>query len=234
MMTDDQFKEIKRRSTGNSQCETWYKIFQLLFPNARRPISPYVSTCDPDTVQHFVKLFQLVGPQELFRLIQDRRERGQESAQLGASTQAIVDEAFEIALPDYLERLECNQQCQSEQIGISESSGQQAQGRQSDSSVSRMNGGLTVAPQAIADHPFLMPQAAHTNTCSALQPGWNVQHVTGSPHPMGEPLFHIPQALPSEITQIFHPFEALLGGVDVEAGGLTSNVDTDFWANVSV
>lgn len=99
MMTDAHFKEIKRRNQGNSQYETWYKIFQLLFPNAQRPISPYVSTCDPDTVQHFVGIFQLIGPQELFRLLQDRRERGQEFVQLGASTKLSLMRRSKLRYP---------------------------------------------------------------------------------------------------------------------------------------
>jgi hypothetical protein len=103
MMTDEQVQEIKRHSQRNNQNESWYKIFQILFPDAQRPVSPYVTSGDPAIVQQFVMFFRQFGPEELFGPWRDRRERSGETVQFEASTQAIVDEAFEIALPDYVE-----------------------------------------------------------------------------------------------------------------------------------
>ena len=101
-MTDQQFEDIKRRTRGKSEYETWYTIYQILFPGVKAPRSPYVSTCDPATVQHFVTFFRWYGAEEFLGLLRDRRERDDESIRFDASTQAIVDEAFEIALPNYL------------------------------------------------------------------------------------------------------------------------------------
>ena len=106
MMADMQLQEIKRRIGRHDQYESWYKIFHILFPDAPKPISPYVTTSDPVVLQHFVELFRGYGPEEFFSLLRDLRERNTRPIEIQASTQAIVDEAFEIALPGYLERLE--------------------------------------------------------------------------------------------------------------------------------
>jgi hypothetical protein len=105
MMTDEMLQDIKRRIGPHNQYESWYKIFNILFPDAPRPISPYVTTSDPVVLQHFVELFRGYGPEEFFGLLRDLRERSTRPIEIKASTQAIVDEAFEIALPGCLERL---------------------------------------------------------------------------------------------------------------------------------
>ncbi|KIW13440.1 hypothetical protein PV08_08628 [Exophiala spinifera] len=218
MMTDDQFKELKRRNRGNSQYEAWYKIFQLLFPNSQRPISPYVLTCDQGMVKHFVSLFQVIGPQETFQKIQDSRACGPGSVQLDISTQAIVDEAFEIAMPDHLEQLEGNRRVQYEQITMAEPSRQQLQDRQLASSLTLEHDGRTVVAQAVSDHPFQVPQTGQPSSYAVLQPGWMIQQVPEPSHSLDEFGLDTPSDLPIEITDLFHPYGMLFGSSDTDAG----------------
>lgn len=42
-------RKLKRRVTGKSVGESWYSIFTLLFPGARKPESPCKSTLDQST-----------------------------------------------------------------------------------------------------------------------------------------------------------------------------------------
>ncbi|RMZ90266.1 hypothetical protein DV736_g2533, partial [Chaetothyriales sp. CBS 134916] len=104
-MTDEQFSAIKRRIVKGDPCELWFNIFKTLFPTAPKPLSPYARDNDVVAVNHFVALFRWFGPEELLNLLRDRRNRdrhAEDSSPLEPSTQAIVDEAFEIALPEYL------------------------------------------------------------------------------------------------------------------------------------
>jgi hypothetical protein len=102
-MTDDQFHAIKRRIIRGDPYELWFNIYQILFPNAPKPLSPYISTAEAATINHFVTLFRWFGPEELMNMMNDRQRRG-EGRTLNLSTQAVVDEAFEIAIPNFLER----------------------------------------------------------------------------------------------------------------------------------
>ncbi|KIW95002.1 uncharacterized protein Z519_04982 [Cladophialophora bantiana CBS 173.52] len=101
-MTDDQFQAIKRRIIRGDPCELWFNIYSVLFPGAPRPSSPFVTTADATMINHFVNLFRWVGPQELMSMMLDRRQQPGQYPPLDLSTQVIVDEAFEIALPSYL------------------------------------------------------------------------------------------------------------------------------------
>ena len=102
-MTDEQLNSIKRRIVKGDPPELWFNIFKTLFPEAPRPLSPYASDNDPTTVNHFVNLFRWFGPEEMGNLIRARREQGDRRSILEGTTQAVVDEAFEIALPQYLQ-----------------------------------------------------------------------------------------------------------------------------------
>ena len=107
-MTDNQFQSIKRRVIRGDPCELWFSIFQILFPSAPKPPSPYVSTADAATINHFVALFRWFGPEEM-RAALSAREGQPRHPLLDLSTQAVVDEAFEIAMPDYLRRRRSSQ-----------------------------------------------------------------------------------------------------------------------------
>ena len=105
MMTDRQHQEIKRHIGRQDQCESWYKIFHILFPDAPKPITPYMTNADPVVLHHFVEFFRGYGPEEFFGLLRDFRERSTRTIEIRPPTQTIIDEAFEITLPGYLERL---------------------------------------------------------------------------------------------------------------------------------
>ncbi|EXJ70765.1 uncharacterized protein A1O5_05755 [Cladophialophora psammophila CBS 110553] len=105
-MTDDQFHAIKRRMIRGDPCELWFNIYSVLFPSSPRPSSPFVTTADATMINHFVNLFRWVGPEELMSMMLDRRQQPGQNPPLDLSTQAIVDEAFEIALPNYLRQTE--------------------------------------------------------------------------------------------------------------------------------
>ena len=100
-MTDHQFQAIKRRVIRGDPYELWFHIFQILFPDGRKPLSPYVSVADAATINHFVTLFRWFGPEEMMSMLSAREGRPSHPL-LDLPTQAVVDEAFEIALPDYL------------------------------------------------------------------------------------------------------------------------------------
>ena len=107
-MTDYQFQAIKRRVIRGDPCELWFSIFQILFPSAPKPPSPYVSTAEAATINHFVALFRWFGPEEMRATFSARKGQPRHPL-LDLSTQAVVDEAFEIAMPDYLRRRRSSQ-----------------------------------------------------------------------------------------------------------------------------
>ena len=109
-MTEEQYKGVHRRVVRGNPEETWFTIFEILFPRAPRPSSPYVSTNDPTSLAHFVGLFRAVGPAVIFEFMRDRREQVGGSLQLELSTQMLIDEAFEMTAPHYLNRMTSNAQ----------------------------------------------------------------------------------------------------------------------------
>ena len=103
-MTEDQYERVHRRVIKGDPYQLWYNIFDILFPHgATRPISPYVSSADPVTVAHFVTLFRAVGPETMLEFMRDRREQAEGNLEIEMPTQMIIDEAFELAIPRYVE-----------------------------------------------------------------------------------------------------------------------------------
>lgn len=235
MMTDEQFQEIKRRSQKNSHYESWYRIFQILFPKAPKPLSPYVSTRDPIAVEHFAAFFRWYGPEEFFHLMRDRLERGEGTLQFDASTQAIVDEAFEIALPDYLDRLERPRQLQCGPSNVAGSSGQQIEDRQSGSTISPENvEGLHSDSRAMEDHSLpvsraMLQEMGHGNygeigagnmPPDLLQPFDELEPDLSQTHG-----WHLD---PSEINQAFDAYEIYSGAGEQPIEWADAEVDNLF------
>jgi len=96
-MTDEQYVLIHRKRLPNN-ADSWFSMFETLFPEASRPASPYISTADPAAVQQFVGFFRWCGADEFNKLRGEWRQRRDVSGYLQSSAEAIVDEAFEIAL----------------------------------------------------------------------------------------------------------------------------------------
>jgi hypothetical protein len=115
-MTDIQFQAVKKRVLRGDPCDLWYGIYDTLFPHAPRPASPYVSSSDPAMINHFVNLFLHLGPEEMLDMMRDRREQVGRHPLLDLSTQTIVDEAFEIALPMYVNALASRQSPPGDQV----------------------------------------------------------------------------------------------------------------------
>ena len=107
-MTDSQFQAIKRRVLRGDPPELWFNIYSILFPGVPKPPSPYVSSADAATVNHFVALFRWFGPDEMMSAFSNRYVQPG-LPPLDLSTQTVVDEAFEIALPDYLRQRSSSQ-----------------------------------------------------------------------------------------------------------------------------
>jgi hypothetical protein len=106
-MTDTQFEGIKRRVMRGDPPEIWYSIFSILFPEAAKPASPYMTTADATAVNHFATLFRWFGAHEMMQMLQQRQSTGVMPLEL--PTQAVVDEAFEIAMSDYLRQTQVPQ-----------------------------------------------------------------------------------------------------------------------------
>ena len=107
-MTDSQFQAIKRRVLRGDPPELWFNIYSILFPGAPKPPSPYVSSADTATINHFVALFMWFGPEEMMSAFSNRHAQSGHPP-LDLSTQTVVDEAFEIALPEYLRQRSSSQ-----------------------------------------------------------------------------------------------------------------------------
>lgn len=103
MMTEEQYLLIPKYLTNT--VPSWYTIFNILFEDATQPTSPYVSICDAATIQQFVDLFRLTGPEEFLELLRTRLERDPQSLHLNTSLRALIEETFEVAFPEYLQRL---------------------------------------------------------------------------------------------------------------------------------
>ena len=102
-MTEDQYDRIHRRVVKGDPCHLWYSIYEILFPKERKPPSPYVSTSDAASVAHFVVLFRAVGPEVMLEVMRDRRERAGGTLEIELPTQMVIDEAFELAAPQFVE-----------------------------------------------------------------------------------------------------------------------------------
>ena len=109
-MMENQYNWVHRRVTRGDTEQLWYSIFEVLFPGAQRPPSPYVCTVDPVALAHFVNLFRAVGPGAMLDFMRDRREQAGGNLQLEIPTQMLIDEAFEVAAPHYLEHVSMSRQ----------------------------------------------------------------------------------------------------------------------------
>jgi len=56
-MTYEQLMALKRRVTGREAYDAWYDIFEILFPEAPLPLSPYVESAHSFTVNDFLVFF---------------------------------------------------------------------------------------------------------------------------------------------------------------------------------
>lgn len=103
-MTEDQYDRVHRCVVKGGPYKLWYSIYEVLFPGKPRPSSPYVSTADPCSVAHFAELFRAVGPEVMLEFMRDRREQAGGTLEIEIPTQMVIDEAFELAAPQFVER----------------------------------------------------------------------------------------------------------------------------------
>ena len=92
-MTMEQRDAVHKRTPGKCPRKAWFEIFGILFPNARKPDSPYAETGSPAGVRDFLDYFQERAPQMLSALIL------QNTLLLGQYEQSMLDAAVEIAVP---------------------------------------------------------------------------------------------------------------------------------------
>jgi hypothetical protein len=94
-MTSHQMAQIKKRKVGEDPCKNWFGIFEILFPEAPLPASPYTGEGDDKVVQAFVQFFRAVGPEAMFEFVRDRQEQGL-MLHFDVPMQTLVDETFEL------------------------------------------------------------------------------------------------------------------------------------------
>lgn len=51
-------RKLKRRGTSKSVQDSWYSLFALLFPGAKKPESPCKHKLRPDNTQHLTDIYQ--------------------------------------------------------------------------------------------------------------------------------------------------------------------------------
>ena len=104
-MTQDQYHKVKKRKTFPEQQNGWYEIFDILFPHMPRPASPYVEdTKDQESVNHFVNLFQSLGPdltQQLYNAVAHDNPSEASNPTLPAATGHILNEAYDTFIRHY-------------------------------------------------------------------------------------------------------------------------------------
>jgi hypothetical protein len=92
-MTTEQKNAVRKRTPGKDPRKIWYEIFEILFPSARVPNSPYAEIGSPEAVQDFLVYFQERSPQMLSALIL------QNTLLLGTYEQSMLDAAVGMAVP---------------------------------------------------------------------------------------------------------------------------------------
>lgn len=98
-MTDEQYKQIKRRKGATDQQEGWYEIYSILFPGHRQPASPYND--DQGSITHLVNLFRALGPsmaRDLYCIARGEDSEDHLAEALPAATQLVMDGAYDIFL----------------------------------------------------------------------------------------------------------------------------------------
>jgi hypothetical protein len=94
-MTYDQVVLIRRRAVGQDQAETWFAIFDILFPGTPRPLSAYADSVSPEVVQRVVDLWNRQARGRLLELV--RSQLGGRML-MDVEQQRILDSALESAL----------------------------------------------------------------------------------------------------------------------------------------
>lgn len=94
-MTAEQMANVKRRKPGKTPSETWFAIFQILFPEAPLPESPYVDSVCTDAIRAFLDHFHRRAQAILSGLI---REQLGSTLVLHSDQQRILDSALESAI----------------------------------------------------------------------------------------------------------------------------------------
>jgi hypothetical protein len=91
-MTTEQKNDVRKRAPGKCPRKAWYAIFEILFPCARAPNSPYAESGSPEANQDFLVYFQEWAPRMLSALIL------QNMLSLGPYEQSILDATVETAI----------------------------------------------------------------------------------------------------------------------------------------
>ncbi|KAJ9659605.1 hypothetical protein H2198_003018 [Neophaeococcomyces mojaviensis] len=89
-MSDEAYDKVQCKHQGSAE-EAWYSIFEILFPNEQRPVSPYANDSDM-RIHHQLSIFRALGPQ-LTRSFYDTLNATVDSAE-SIEVAEIVREAF--------------------------------------------------------------------------------------------------------------------------------------------
>ena len=93
-MTTEQKDSVHKKTPGKHPCKAWFEIFRILFPDARKPSSPYAETGSPAAIQDFLAFFEERGPQRISAMIM------QNESSLERYIPSMLDVAVEIAVQD--------------------------------------------------------------------------------------------------------------------------------------
>lgn len=97
-MTMTQRKAVQKRTPGKSPDKAWFRIFRILFPDARMPSSPYTGTGSLEAIQEFLAYFQEHAVGTLSSLVQDN------APMIGPFAEMILKNALEWAVPRLVEQ----------------------------------------------------------------------------------------------------------------------------------
>jgi hypothetical protein len=94
-MTFEQCTLVKRRAVCQNQSETWFAIYEILFPGSPRPASAYADSVSPEMVQSFIDHFNRRARARLLDLVHIELDG---RLLLSGDQQRILDSALEAAL----------------------------------------------------------------------------------------------------------------------------------------
>ena len=99
-MTPEQFGKIKRRQRNADAVQSWYEMWDVLFPNKARTTSPYSEEdSHQSSIQHLVNIFKAIGTceaQKLYNLTLGEDSPDHLCQPIPTMTQVVLYEAFRI------------------------------------------------------------------------------------------------------------------------------------------
>ena len=110
-MTVDQTQQLKRKMRGRNVSDAWYSIYQLLFPKASLPKSPFVDGPSDDILREFMAFAERQGPSLLFESIREDSQRVLPVSPSPVDGQSTAKTTIAQAFPRLIRDLESGFRC---------------------------------------------------------------------------------------------------------------------------